>query len=63
VAGLETIAPSGLNEHALVLMARILGMTNGHPGLQPKRRGLAYGGLRESMHSDSHLDDYGRRVK
>ena len=34
VAGRETIAPTGLNAHALVLMAALLGLTDERPGLK-----------------------------
>ena len=34
VSGTEIIRPSGLNEHALVLMAALLCLTNERPGLK-----------------------------
>lgn len=60
VAGPETLRPSGLNEHALVLMAALLGLTDERPGLKVKPR--TYGGLRETQRNLDriYVDDYGR---
>lgn len=62
VAGLETLRPSGLNEHALVLMAALLGMTDERPGLKAKYVRPGYAGIRESMLSMdlAYVDEYGR---
>ena len=62
VAGTETIRPSGLNEHALVLMASLLGLTDERPGLKVRSKPFTYGGLRETRRDLDriYVDDYGR---
>jgi hypothetical protein len=62
VAGTEALRPTGLNLHAVVLMATLLGMTDARPGLKKKQAPLSYGGLRESMRNmdRAYVDDYGR---
>jgi hypothetical protein len=63
VTGPERIAPTELSMGALVLMARILGMSDDNPGLPPKRRYIESIGFREAIHSNSHLDDYGSPLR
>ena len=59
VAGNEIIRPSGLNEHALVLMAALLGLTDERPGLKVRYEPPTYEGIRGMKHN-LYVDDYGR---
>jgi hypothetical protein len=62
VAGTETLRPSGLNEHALVLMAALLGLTDERPGLKVRHEPQTYGGIRGMQRNlgQLYVDDYGR---
>jgi len=62
MTGPETITLTGLNLHALILMAALLGLTDDRPGLKPVDRGLSLKSSREVIRDlDRHyIDDYGR---
>lgn len=62
VAGTETIRPSALSEHALVLMAALLGLTDERPGLTVRYEERSYGGIQELQRTldQVYVDDYGR---
>lgn len=62
VAGTETLRPSGLNEHALVLMAALLGLTDERPGLKVRHVPRTYGGILGAQRNldQIYVDDYGR---
>jgi hypothetical protein len=65
VNGPGTITPSALSEHALVLMAGLLGLTDDLPGMKVRHQEIAYGGLHEmGRHLDrAYIDDYGRPIR